>query len=73
MESSPCHWDHCRQFPLYRPVTSKGDGNHPGQRADCYALNWRRVCQMRDTQKKMLEWIETIVTGYNGTGAELEL
>jgi hypothetical protein len=38
-----------------------------------YALNWRRVCQMCDTQKKMLEWIETIVTGYNGTGAELEL
>ena len=28
---------------------------------------------MRDTQKKMLEWIETIVTAYNGTGASLEL
>ncbi len=28
---------------------------------------------MRDTQKKMLEWIETIVTAYNGTGAALEL
>ena len=28
---------------------------------------------MRDTQKKMLEWIETIVTAYNDTGAALEL
>ena len=28
---------------------------------------------MRDTQKKMLAWIETIVTAYNGTGAALEL
>jgi len=28
---------------------------------------------MRDTQKKMLEWIETIVTACNGTGASLEL
>jgi hypothetical protein len=28
---------------------------------------------MRDTQKKMLEWIETIVTAYNGAGAALEL
>lgn len=28
---------------------------------------------MRDSQKKMLEWIETIVTAYNGTGAALEL
>jgi hypothetical protein len=28
---------------------------------------------MRDTQKKMLEWIETIVTACNGTGAALEL
>jgi hypothetical protein len=24
---------------------------------------------LRDTQKKMLEWIEIIVTTYNGTGA----
>jgi len=28
---------------------------------------------MRDTQKKILEWIEAIVTAYNGTGAALEL
>ena len=28
---------------------------------------------MRDTEKKMLEWIETIVTAYNATGAALEL
>jgi hypothetical protein len=28
---------------------------------------------MRDAQKKILEWIETIVTSYNGTGAGLEL
>ena len=28
---------------------------------------------MRDSQKKMLEWIETIVTSYNGVGAGLEL
>ncbi|HMK22845.1 MAG TPA: hypothetical protein VK466_10970 [Terriglobales bacterium] len=27
---------------------------------------------MRDTQKKILEWIEAIVTAYNGTGAALE-
>jgi len=28
---------------------------------------------MRDMQKKMLEWIETSVTAYNGSGAALEL
>ena len=28
---------------------------------------------MRDTQRKVLEWIESIVTAYNGTGAALEL
>jgi len=28
---------------------------------------------MRDTQKKILEWIETIVTSYNSAGAGLEL
>jgi len=28
---------------------------------------------MRDTQKKMLGWLETIVTAYNGAGAALEL
>ncbi|MGC2196867.1 MAG: hypothetical protein WA628_19490 [Terriglobales bacterium] len=28
---------------------------------------------MRDMQKKMLGWIETIVTAYNGGGAALEL
>lgn len=28
---------------------------------------------MRDTQKKVLEWIEVIVTAYNGAGAGLEL
>lgn len=37
-----------------------------------YPLNWRGPA-MRDTQKKMLEWIETIVTAYNGTGAASEL
>jgi hypothetical protein len=28
---------------------------------------------MRDMQKKILEWIETSVTAYNGSGAALEL
>ena len=28
---------------------------------------------MRDMQKKMLEWIETSMTAYNGSGAALEL
>jgi hypothetical protein len=28
---------------------------------------------MRDTQKKILEWIETIVTTHNSAGASLEL
>lgn len=44
----------------------------PANARNGYPLNWRGPA-MRDTQKKMLEWIETIVTAYNGTGAALEL
>ena len=58
-------------------ITHYGDSSHPSR-----SMGGLRFCEdrcafagpaMRDTQKKMLEWIETIVTAYNGTGAALEL
>ena len=36
-------------------------------------LTGRQSRTMRDTQKKILEWIDTIVTAYNGTETSLEL
>jgi hypothetical protein len=52
-------------------ITHNRDVNHPA-RAPA-GLSFECGLGMRDTQRKILEWIESIVTAYNGTGAALEL
>jgi hypothetical protein len=59
-------------LPLKQLVTSKGDTCHVANGPNGYAL-FGEMAGMRDIQRKMLEWIETSVTAYSGSGAALEL